>query len=62
MVKYGYVVVCFNYFGEYFLYLKLCCISINDVICYGILDDYVFWEGDIVNIDLMMIVDGWYGD
>lgn len=41
---------------------KSCCTSINDVICHGIPDDYELREGDIVNIDLTTIVDGWFGD
>lgn len=39
-----------------------CCTSINEVICHGIPDEYVLKEGDIVNVDLTSIVDGWYGD
>ena len=39
-----------------------CCISVNEVVCHGIPDDRVLEEGDIANIDLTSIVDGWYGD
>ena len=39
-----------------------CCTSINDVICHGIPGEYVLKEGDIVNVDLTTIVNGWYGD
>ncbi|MCW5721296.1 MAG: type I methionyl aminopeptidase [Devosia sp.] len=38
------------------------CTSINHVVCHGIPDDRGLREGDIVNIDLTLIVDGWYGD
>jgi len=38
------------------------CISINHVICHGIPGDKPLREGDIVNIDLTLIVDGWHGD
>jgi methionyl aminopeptidase len=38
------------------------CTSINHVVCHGIPDDRPMREGDIVNIDLTLIVDGWYGD
>jgi len=38
------------------------CTSINHVVCHGIPDDRPLREGDIVNIDLTLIVDGWYGD
>ncbi len=38
------------------------CTSINHVICHGIPGERVLREGDIVNIDLTYIVDGWHGD
>jgi len=38
------------------------CTSINHVICHGIPGNRVLREGDIVNIDLTYIVDGWHGD
>jgi methionyl aminopeptidase len=38
------------------------CTSLNHVVCHGIPDDRPMREGDIVNIDLTLIVDGWYGD
>ncbi len=41
---------------------KSCCTSINEVICHGIPGEYVLQEGDIVNVDLTTIVDGWHGD
>ncbi len=43
-------------------YPKSCCTSINEVICHGIPDNYALREGDIINIDITSIVDGWYGD
>ncbi len=43
-------------------YPKSCCVSVNEVICHGIPDDYVLQEGDIVNVDVTTIVDGWHGD
>lgn len=46
----------------YLGYPKSCCTSINDVICHGIPDETVLREGDIVNVDITSIVDGWYGD
>jgi methionyl aminopeptidase len=39
-----------------------CCTSVNDVVCHGIPGPYRLREGDIVNIDLTTIVDGWFGD
>jgi methionyl aminopeptidase len=38
------------------------CTSINHVVCHGIPDERALREGDIVNIDLTLIVDGWHGD
>ena len=38
------------------------CTSINHVVCHGIPDERPLREGDIVNIDLTLIVDGWHGD
>ena len=38
------------------------CTSINDVICHGIPADRQLKEGDILNIDVTAIVDGWHGD
>jgi methionyl aminopeptidase len=38
------------------------CTSINHVVCHGMPGDRQLKEGDIVNIDVTMIVDGWYGD
>lgn len=47
-----------NYRG----YTKSVCTSINHVVCHGIPDDKPLREGDIVNIDVTYILDGWYGD
>ena len=41
---------------------KSCCTSINEVICHGIPDGYALRDGDIVNLDLTSVVDGWHGD
>src|SRR5216684_1180179 len=38
------------------------CTSINHVVCHGMPGDRVLKEGDIVNIDVTFIVEGWYGD
>ena len=43
-------------------YTKSCCISINHVVCHGIPGDKVLKDGDIVNIDVTPILDGWHGD
>ena len=43
-------------------YTHSCCTSINHVICHGIPSDKKLKDGDIVNIDVTPIVDGWHGD
>jgi len=43
-------------------YRHASCISVNHVVCHGIPGDKVLKEGDILNIDVTVIVDGWYGD
>ena len=41
---------------------KSICTSVNHVVCHGIPGDKVLSDGDIVNIDVTTILDGWYGD
>jgi methionyl aminopeptidase len=43
-------------------YKKATCTSINHVVCHGIPGDKPLKEGDIVNIDVTLILDGWHGD
>ncbi len=43
-------------------YPKSICTSINHVVCHGIPDDKPLRNGDIINIDVTLIVDGWHGD
>ncbi|WP_426758185.1 M24 family metallopeptidase, partial [Pseudomonas aeruginosa] len=44
-------------------YPKSVCISINEVVCHGIPDDAkLLKDGDIVNIDVTVIKDGFHGD
>jgi methionyl aminopeptidase len=38
------------------------CTSLNHVVCHGIPDERPLREGDILNVDVTYIVDGWYGD
>jgi methionyl aminopeptidase len=47
-----------NYRG----YSKAICTSVNHVVCHGIPGPTPLREGDIVNIDVTLILDGWYGD
>ena len=41
---------------------KSICTSINHVVCHGIPSNRVLKDGDIINIDVSPILDGWYGD
>ena len=41
---------------------KSICTSINHVVCHGIPGDKTLAEGDIVNIDVTVTLDGWFGD
>jgi len=43
-------------------YSKSCCTSINHVVCHGIPGDKPLKDGDIVNVDVTPILDGWHGD
>lgn len=43
-------------------YLHASCISLNHVVCHGIPGPKVLKDGDILNIDVTVIVDGWFGD
>jgi methionyl aminopeptidase len=54
----GAVPATLNYRG----YTKSTCTSINHVVCHGIPDAKPLREGDIVNIDVTYVVDGWHGD
>ena len=50
---------CLGYHG----YPKSVCISVNAVVCHGIpSDEKILKDGDIVNIDVTVIKDGWHGD
>ena len=43
-------------------YQHASCISVNHVVCHGIPGSKVLKDGDILNIDVTVIVDGWFGD
>ena len=47
---------------DYRGYRKSICTSINHVVCHGIPDAKALRDGDIVNIDVTVILDGWHGD
>jgi len=54
----GHQPACLGYKG----YPCTICTSINQVVCHGIPDKKPLEEGDIVNVDMTTIVNGWYGD
>lgn len=47
-----------NYYG----FPKSVCISVNEIICHGIPDDRPLQEGDIVNVDVTIYLNGVHGD
>jgi methionyl aminopeptidase len=58
-IKHGHTCACLGYRG----FPKSLCTSINNVVCHGIPSPKeILKNGDIVNIDLTTIVDGYYGD
>jgi len=57
-IKAGAVPAPLNYRG----FPKSVCVSINDVICHGIPGERVLEDGDIVNVDITPILDGYYAD
>ncbi len=46
----------------YLGFTKSCCTSINEVICHGIPEDRALKEGDIINVDITTILDGYFAD
>ncbi len=57
-IKAGAVPAPLNYRG----FPKSVCVSVNEVICHGIPGDRVLKEGDIVNVDITPILNGYYAD
>jgi methionyl aminopeptidase len=59
IIKHNAIPAPLNYKG----FPKSICTSINHVICHGIPSpDKILMMGDIINIDVTVILDGWYGD
>src|SRR5579885_2099545 len=58
IVSHGAIPAPLNYRG----FPRSICTSINHVVCHGIPGDRRLMEGDIINIDVTPIVDGWHGD
>jgi methionyl aminopeptidase len=57
-MRHGVLPATLNYRG----YPKSSCISLNHVVCHGIPGSRALIEGDILNIDVTFVVDGWHGD
>jgi methionyl aminopeptidase len=58
ILDHGALPACLFYKG----YAKTVCISPNHIVCHGIPGERTLREGDIANIDVTVIVDGWHGD
>src|ERR1051325_4729594 len=58
VLDHGAVPACLGYRG----YRHTLCTSLNHVVCHGIPNDKPLRDGDILNIDVTVIVDGWHGD
>lgn len=58
ITKNGAIPAPLNYKG----FPKSICTSKNHIICHGIPDETVLKDGDIINIDVTVILDGWHGD
>lgn len=58
-IDHGHIPAPLNYHG----FPKSVCTSVNDVVCHGIpSEDQILKEGDIVNVDVTTIVNGYHGD
>ncbi|MBL7203629.1 MAG: type I methionyl aminopeptidase [Desulfobacteraceae bacterium] len=57
-IKNGAIPAPLNYRG----FPKSVCVSVNEVICHGIPKERVFKDGDIVNVDVTPILNGYYAD
>jgi methionyl aminopeptidase len=57
-LDHGHTPACLGYLN----YPRTICTSVNEVVCHGIPNTRPLKDGDIVNVDITTIVDGWYGD
>jgi methionyl aminopeptidase len=57
-LRHGAIPAPLNYRG----FPKSVCVSVNEVICHGIPGDRILQDGDIVNVDITSILDGYYAD
>nr|TFG54726.1 MAG: type I methionyl aminopeptidase [Hyphomicrobiales bacterium] len=58
VLDHGALPACYGYRG----FRHTVCTSLNHVVCHGIPSDRPLRDGDIVNIDVTVILDGWHGD
>jgi methionyl aminopeptidase len=58
IVEHGAAPATLNYKG----FPKSICSSVNNVVCHGIPCEYKLKNGDIINVDVTVILDGWFGD
>ena len=63
--------LCYEYINDYGAYSaplfyrgfpRSCCTSTNHVVCHGIPSEKILKEGDIVNVDVTALKNGWHGD
>ena len=63
--------LCYEYLNDHGAYSaplfyrgfpKSCCTSVNHVVCHGIPSDKILKDGDIVNVDVTALKNGWHGD
>ena len=63
--------ICYEYINDFGAYSaplfyrgfpKSCCTSANHVVCHGIPSEKYLKEGDIINVDVTAVKDGWHGD
>ena len=57
-MDHGHIPACLGYKSD----PNSLCTSVNEVVCHGIPNKMPLREGDIINVDLTTIVDGWHGD
>jgi len=57
-IEHGAIPAPLNYHG----FPKSVCTSVNHVVCHGIPCDKKLKDGDIINVDVTSIMDGWHGD
>ena len=63
--------ICYDYINDhnafsaplfYRGFPKSCCTSTNHIVCHGIPSNKILKDGDIVNVDVTAVKDGWHGD